>query len=373
MQRYHLTEAMVGRQVTVDVYGPEGTGLLVAAGVRLDLRDVQALLSRGIQHVFLRDEIFPEVPDLDTVPVHTRLEAHAAVSDLTAVLAQARKERPVAELRRLLQVARKLVEEVLAADAEVADLGPWDAAGADRSEHAIEAAGLAVQIGRHYPLSRDQLLRLCVGTLLMDVALGRMPESILGQSRLLDADGVAAMLAHPRDGWQLVHRWLPSVAPTAASVVLQHHERMDGSGYPEGRQGRDIYLFARIAAVADVVAAVRSDRPHRRRFHPAQIVGLLQEEAGVGLDNKSCAIVLRHVAIVPHGAIVRLTDGSLAKVVAHSPGAPLQPLCIVLAGGLGQTVQRRQAQLRGSGVYVEEILDDWPDAVLQRARRGQIR
>ncbi len=371
MQRYLLTEAMVGREVAVDIAGPDGTGLLVAAGVRLDRRDVVALLSRGVQHVFLRDELFPDFPVLDTVPVHVRLEASAAVSALTAALTHPRKERPVAELRRLLQAARKLVEEVLAAEAEVADLGPWDAGGTDRAAHAVEAAAIAVEIGRHYPLARDQLLRLCLGTLLMDVGLGRMPESILSQPGLLDADGVTAMLAHPRAGWQIIHRWLPSVAPTAASVVLQHHERLDGSGYPEGRQGPDIYLFARIAAVADVLTAVRSDRPHRRRFRPAQIVGLLQEEAGVALDNKSCAIVLRHVAIVPHGAIVRLTDGALAKVVAHSPGAPLQPLCVVLADS-GGDIQRRQVQLRGSRVHVHEILDDWPQAVLERARRGRI-
>ena len=371
MQRYLLTEAMIGREVAVDIAGPDGTGLLVAAGVRLDRRDVAALLSRGVRHVFLRDELFPDLPVLDTVPVDVRLEASAAVSDITAALARPRKDRPVAELRHLLQAARKLVEEVLAAEAEVADLGPWDAGGTDRAAHAVEAAAIAVQIGRHYPLARDQLLRLCIGTLLMDVGLGRLPESILSQPGLLDADGVTAMLAHPRAGWQIIHRWLPSVAPTAASVVLQHHERLDGSGYPEGRQGPDIYLFARIAAVADVLTAVRSDRPHRRRFRPGQIVGLLQEEAGVALDNKSCAIVLRHVAIVPHGAIVRLTDGALAKVIAHSPGAPLQPLCVVL-GDSGGDIQRRQVQLRGSRVYVREILDDWPRAVLERARLGRV-
>ncbi len=368
MQRCPLTWDVVGRRTAVDVHAPQGAGLLVPAGARIGQQDLQALVSRGVQHVFLQDELFPELPFMHTVSVESQMEAQAALRELTGALAQVRSDPPEAELRRLLRAAREIVEEVLAADAMVADLGPWDHKDAGRFEHAVDVAAISVQIGRYYPLPRDQLLRLCVGALLMDVGLSQLPQGALRRPGLLDADGVSAMLSHPRQGWQLVHRWLPAVFPTSASVVLQHHERLDGSGYPEGRQGESIYLFARIAAAADVFAAIRSDRPHRRRFRPQEIVRLLREEAGMGLDREACAILLHHVAVVPHGAIARLTDGSLAKVVAHSIGAPLQPLCVLVGSALDQPVRRRQVNLRDTSVFVEDVLDAWPGALLEGAR-----
>ncbi len=368
MQRCPLTADVIGRRTAVDVLAPQGAGLLVPAGVRLGQQDLQALVSRGVEQVFLQDELFPELPLMQTVSVVSHLEAQAALRDLIAALALVRSEPPAVELGRLLRAARELVDEVLATDAMIADLGPWDHEGTDRFEHAVDVAAITVQIGRYYPLPRDQLLRLCVGTLLMDVGLWQLPQSVLRRPGLLDADGVSAMLSHPRQGWQLVHRWLPAVFPTSASVVLQHHERLDGSGYPEGRQGENIYLFARIAAAADVFAAIRSDRPHRRRFRPAEIVRLMREEAGVGLDREACEILLHHVAIVPHGAIARLTDGSLAKVVAHTISAPLQPLCVLVGSAMDQPVRRRQVNLRDTSVFVEELLDGWPKALLERTR-----
>lgn len=370
MQRCPLTPEVVGRRTAIDVLSPQGAVILVPAGVRLAEQDVQALISRGVQHVFLRDELFLELPEVHTVPVRSHLEAQAALGTLTAALAAARSEEPATELQRLLRAARGLVEEIVAADAGIADLGPWNHASFDLLEHAVDVAAIAVQIGRSYSLPRDQLLRLCVGSLLMDVGLSQVPPGVLRRPGPLDAIGVSVMLGHPRQGWQTVHRWLPAVLPTSASVVLQHHERLDGSGYPEGRQGQDIYLFARIAAVADVFAAIRSDRPHRRRFRPAEIVRLLQEESDLSLDREACDGLLHHVAVVPHGAIVRLTDGSLAKVVAHSMGAQLQPLCVVVGGALDQPVRRRQVNLRGTSVYVDQVLDSWPRAFVERLDRG---
>jgi len=365
MQRSLLSDAVIGRRTAVDIVSPGGQGLLVPAGERLARPDVEALAARGVRFVLLQDELFPALADVTTLQVPTRLRAEEALSSLIEALGRTGGDPPAEETQTLLKAARGIVEDVTAADAPIADLGPWDHQSWDPVEHAVLTAGIAVQIGRYYPLPRDQLLRLCVGTLLMDVGL----PSGAAQPGALDAAGVAQLMEHPREGWRLVHRFLPAIFPTSASVVLQHHERLDGSGYPEGRAGNDIYLFARIAAVADVFAAVRQDRPHRRRFRPADVLRVVEEEAGVSLDGDACDLLLRHVAIVPHGTIVRLTDGSLAKVVAHSIGAPLQPLVVVVGGALDQPVRRRQVNLRGTGLHVSEVLDAWPSALIDRMHR----
>ena len=364
MQRCLLTSDVIGRRTALEVQSPNGSGLLVPAGARLGMHDVQALASRGVRQVFLQDELFPEFVENHTLPVTVHLQAQAALRRLTAALEAPGDAPPMAGMRELMRSVRHLVDEIVAADDGVGDFAPWQGGPPDRVEHVVDVAAISVQIGHFMGLPRDQLQRLCVGALLMDLGLAHVPAEALQRPGPLDAPAVAAILGHPRDGWQMVHRSLPSVLPTSASVVLQHHERVDGSGYPEGRQGPDIYIFARIVAAADVFAAIRSDRPHRRRFRPAEILRQLREEAGTGLDRQVCEILLEHVAIVQSGAISRLSDGSLAKVVAHSIGAPLQPLCVVVGSAFDQPVRRRQVSLRGTNIFVDEILQAWPQSLV---------
>ncbi len=359
---------MIGRRTALEIRAPNGSGLLVAAGARLGLHEVQVLTSRGVRQVFLQDELFPEFAENHTLPVTVHLQAQTALRRLTAALQAPGDALPMQEMQELMRAVRRLVDEILAADDRVGDFAPWQGSPPDRVEHVVDVAAISVQVGHFMGLPRDQLQRLCVGALLMDLGLTHVSEEALRRPGPLDTPAVAAILGHPREGWQMVHRSLPSVLPTSASVVLQHHERVDGSGYPEGRQGSDIYIFARIVAAADVFAAIRSDRPHRRRFRPVEILRELREEAGTGLDDRVCGILLEHVAIVQSGAIVRLSDGSLAKVVAHSIGAPLQPLCVVVGGAVDQPVRRRQVSLRGTNIFVDEVLQAWPQALVGAVR-----
>jgi len=365
MQRQLLSPELVGQRLAMDVTLPGGLGLLVPAGAVLGGGDVDALLARGVRHVFLKDEIFPELPERRTVPLEALLQAQAALGEVWRALAGPEDPRLGELLQRLIRSAASIVDALLDQDPDIADVGPWDVGSQDPVEHAVAVSTVAAQIGKGLGMPRERLVRLCLGALLMDV--GRPPVEPGPRVLTPVRENVADVLLHPRRGFERVRR-LSAVRPTSASVVLEHHERLDGSGYPDGRTWENIYVFARITAVADVFVALGSDRPQRPRFRPAEILRHFHEEAGVSLDREAAEVLLRHVALVPHGAIVRLTDGTLAKVVAHSLGAPLQPLVVVAGNALNQPVGRRQVNLRGTGVYVERILDTWPRELTGRLR-----
>jgi HD-GYP domain-containing protein (c-di-GMP phosphodiesterase class II) len=121
-------------------------------------------------------------------------------------------------------------------------------------------------------LSKDQLDGLRLAGLVHDVGKIQIPTEILGKPGHLSETEFLMIKIHPRVGYDIL-RGIDFPYPIA-DIVLQHHERMDGSGYPEGLSGEQILLEARILAVADVVEAMSSQRP----FRPALGIGMALEE-----------------------------------------------------------------------------------------------
>ena len=127
--------------------------------------------------------------------------------------------------------------------------------------HQVRVAVLAYRIGREMRLPKDDLDGISMAGLLHDIGKLRIPAEILTKPGLLSGAERALIQEHPRQGFEILR---PIDFPwPVAETVLQHHERLDGSGYPAGMLGDAISLSARILAVADVVEAMSSDRPYR--------------------------------------------------------------------------------------------------------------
>jgi PAS domain S-box-containing protein/putative nucleotidyltransferase with HDIG domain len=138
--------------------------------------------------------------------------------------------------------------------------------------HQKEVANLACAIAVEMRLSKDKIDGLRLAGLVHDVGKIQIPTEILGKPGHLSETEFLMIKIHPRVGYDIL-RGIDFPYPIA-DIVLQHHERMDGSGYPEGLSGEQILLEARILAVADVVEAMSSQRP----FRPALGIGMALEE-----------------------------------------------------------------------------------------------
>lgn len=127
--------------------------------------------------------------------------------------------------------------------------------------HQRRVAWLARAIGERLGLDQERLEKLYLAGLIHDVGKIALPPEILGKSSRLKDEEMELIKKHPELGFKLLKRaGLPSPIP---EVVYEHHERLDGSGYPRGLKGDQILLEARILAVADVVEAISSSRPYR--------------------------------------------------------------------------------------------------------------
>jgi putative nucleotidyltransferase with HDIG domain len=148
-------------------------------------------------------------------------------------------------------------------------------------DHAIAVAECSLRIAVRLGLDPDVRRTIAAGALLHDVGKLRVDDRILSKPGPLTPDERRNVEQHPLEGERILQ---DSVEPPVREVVLAHHERWDGAGYPQGLAGNDIPLAARVVAVADAYLAMRETRPYRAAISERDALRELRECAGTQFD-----------------------------------------------------------------------------------------
>lgn len=166
-------------------------------------------------------------------------------------------------------------------------------------EHTRRVATLAVEVGEHLGLSAARLRDLAIGGLLHDVGKLSIPDAILQKPQQLDDAEFDVIKLHPERGQELLEE-LGGFSADVTHLVLDHHERLDGSGYPHGLKGDALDLETRILSVCDVYDALVSPRVYRGAWSTSRALHLLHEESGTAFDARCVAAL---VSVVSHDDI----------------------------------------------------------------------
>ena len=165
----------------------------------------------------------------------------------------------------------------------------------DIRAHGLDVAVLSISIGQSLGLDELRLARLARAALLHDIGKRHVPVEILQKPGMLTEDEWEIIRRHPMTG----HRALVDAGLLVeARIVLHHHERVDGGGYPTGRAGEDIPLESRILSVADSFDAMTSERPYRRAMSVDAAIAELRSHAGTQFDTACVeALALRYLSV----------------------------------------------------------------------------
>ena len=188
----------------------------------------------------------------------------------------------------------------------------------ETGQYARQLSGWAVRVGEQLGLDERELADLEVASLLYDVGKIGVPDQVLLKPDRLTDEEYALVRKHPEYGWGIL-RAIPGFE-SAALLVLHHHERWDGSGYPAGLAGEQIPLGSRILAVVDTIEAMLSDRPYRPRFAPREVIGRLRPRAGSQFDPR---VVEK---------FVRLAGWSLSDLGPTAPSGEPSPAGLSIHG-----------------------------------------
>ena len=132
------------------------------------------------------------------------------------------------------------------------------------------------------------------------------------------------MRSHPEEGYKLLQD-SHGIDDITFDVVLHHHEKTDGSGYPKGLKDQEISLYAKMGAICDVYDAITSNRPYKAGWDPAESLRKMAEWANGHFDPAVFQAFVKSLGIYPIGSLVRLSTGRLGLVIEQSAKSLLTP------------------------------------------------
>ncbi|MFB0935115.1 MAG: HD-GYP domain-containing protein [Propionivibrio sp.] len=190
--------------------------------------------------------------------------------------------------------------------------------------HSVAVCALMIALGRQLKLEEDLIRKLGIAGLLHDLGKAMMPMEVLNKPGKLTDDEFRIMKSHPEEGYRLLQE-SSGVDEITFDVVLHHHEKTDGSGYPKGLKDSEISLHAKMGAVCDVYDAITSNRPYKAGWDPAESLRKMAEWANGHFDPLVFQAFVKSLGIYPIGSLIRLSSGRLGIVIDQTSKSLLTP------------------------------------------------
>lgn len=260
----------------------------------------------------------------------------ALMRECARAFEEARTEQPIT-LQALPALAKELVAQLQGGEELLARLAGAVSASYTLARHAVNVTVLTVRVGRVLSLSEAQLQEVALAALLHDIGIASM-EHLVNLPAHLTPEQRTRLREHPLLAHRLLQR-TQAISPLVCEVILQQHEREDGSGYPRQLAGAAIQEPAQLLGLVEVFEALTHDRPYRRHLAPAEALRTIMQDQRAGFRERLLRGLLETVPVYPVESWVRLTTGELAQVAATLPQHPLSPTVTVRFDAEGRPLQ----------------------------------
>ena len=231
----------------------------------------------------------------------------------------------------------------------------------------INTSILSAFIAMELKLPNYKVMQVVTGALLHDVGMLRIPKEIVQKKGGLSPAELKRIQSHPMHTYNIVTKEM-SLPENVGLIVLQHHERWDGEGYPRRTAGEGIDIGARIVSVADAFEAMVSKKPYRKSMLGYQAMKNLLSDNMRSFDPNVIRAFIQTMGIYPIGSIVLLNNGAIARVVKVMPAAALRPRIKILVDKSGRIYQHEEGAeielLTEKSLFITKAMD--PNEVSSR-------
>ncbi len=307
MRPIDLDKVQPGQILGKTIFTSDGR-VLLREGTPLSLRYLKALREMQYGFIYIVDPRVPDIEVQDVIPEQLRQEAVLTIRRAFGDICKTG-----VNLQAISEVTSRIVESIMANDELIVQMADLKNHDSYTFSHSVNVCVVGTILGVKLGLDERKLKDLALGLMLHDIGKMQVSEEILLKAGRLTEDEYTRMQDHARSGFDLL-RSIQSLSAHAKIVVLQHHEKYDGTGYPKGLKGDDIHLNGQIGAIADVYDALTSDRTYRNRFLPHEAIEYLMSQASRHFSLELITTFISTVAPYPPGTVLKLSSGETGIV-----------------------------------------------------------
>lgn len=227
------------------------------------------------------------------------------------------------ELDTLYDLSHQIIDSVFEAPNALSCLSLLQRSDEYLLEHSLNCTILMAMFARHLDYTADEIEELCLAALLMDVGMANVPHDIISKTEPLTKTERDIITSHVDIGLDIAER-CGDVSHFVRDIIFNHHERVDGSGYPDAKSADQISQVSRMAAIVDSYDAMITKRVHQAAITPTAALKKLLIDPGY--DQQLVQQFIQCMSVHPVGSMVKLTNQRLAIVIKPNKTKPLHPL-----------------------------------------------
>lgn len=332
MAKLKITQVETGMILAEDVYDEDGL-LLVANGTKMLDIHIDFLKKKKIFEVYIQDLIMEQ--KLIYNPTNFERPYSRSIKELEVQYKETIKSFkriyqgfklgrvPVAQ--EIEDIIEPLYESIINDESFAHKMWQIQTTDEYTFDHSVRVSMVSGLLAKWCKFNERQIKEAALAGFLHDVGKCNIPDEILNKPSALTDEEFKVMKTHAILGYLLVKE-MHNLSPNIQLGVLQHHERMDGSGYPHGIKSFEINDIAKVVAVADVYCAMTQERVYKKALHPFEVMSFILEKCSDTLDFSISKTFLSKIAHFYIGHQVILTNGKQGEVIMTYKDDPARPL-----------------------------------------------
>ena len=295
---------------------------------------VKHIKKLGIFYIYVRDQVSENIDIEYIVDEKLRYQAKTALKNIAENLSEDQR----VDLAKLKQKAEEIIESIVLNKDKLFHVQSVRNNDEYVFAHSVNTTVLSVKTALKMNLNRKLVKELALGTLLHDIGKMNIRSAVLEKNDELTEQEYQEVQKHVEYGY----KWLKNefdIPSLSKYIVRFHHEKNDGTGYPEGRGEDKLHQVVKIVSVCDVFDALTSDRPFRVRWPNNKALDFIVSHGGVTFDREVVKAFKDVVALYPIGTKVTLNDGNKALVSGHNEYFPERPEVKVIEDAQGNKLE----------------------------------
>lgn len=310
MRYINMDHAEPGMIVGKSIFNEEGH-VLVNYRVTLTEKLIQRMIEKGLKGLYIEDSLSSDIDVENLITDGLEVKAAQALNEM--------------DIDAAMDVAGEITDELsLQGDISV-NLVSLRTTSDYTYKHSINVAILSVLTGIGLGLKKPMLRELAAAGLLHDIGKINIPPETMDKAGPLTEEEYELIKKHSEFGYEKIKNNI-SISSKTKMGVYMHHENINGTGYPMGLSGDQIYMFAKIIHIADVYDAITSERVYKKAQSPAEAIEFLMKNAGTMFQPEYVKAFITYIPVYPKGRNVILSDGTTAVVVENRQHHTLYPV-----------------------------------------------